>query len=67
MERLEEGETLGCEGNLVVQVTDDAIPAIVALEDVDGACAISEGSWRTVGYLSVEDVEASCCVRHYLF
>ena len=67
MQRLEEGETLCCEGDLVVQVSDDTIPAIVVFEDVDGACAITEGGWRAVGYLSVKDVEASCSVGHYLF
>ena len=35
MECLEEGKTFGCEGDLVVKVSDNAIPAIRALKDVD--------------------------------
>ena len=35
MERLKEGKTFGCEGDLVVKVSDNAIPAIRALKDVD--------------------------------
>ena len=67
MERLEEGETFSCESDLVVKISDDAIPAITALKDVDGASAITEGGWFTVGNRTVEDIEASDRVRHYLF
>lgn len=35
MECLKEGKTFGCEGDLVVKVSDNAIPAIRALKDVD--------------------------------
>ena len=67
MKRLEEGETFGCEGDLVVKITDDVVPAITALKDVDGASAIIEGGWLTVGDRTVEDIEARDRVRHYLF
>ena len=67
MERLEESETLRGEGDLIIEIGNDAVPTISAFKDVDGACAIGESTWRAVGYLPVKDVEASDSVRHYLF